>query len=108
MGRSERRAGVRAGLRSWLRRVPPWGWMLVCLAVAAVYVVVWPRDLAPADTANLRYLVLRWFHPLAWLLLAASCALRMSSLPGKTRLANAVALLAIPAYAAFFFAIATG
>lgn len=107
MSRSERREQLWSGLRSWLNRVPLWVWMIICLAVAAIYILVWPRDLAPADSASLRFVVLRWFHPLAWLLLAASCAIRMSSLPAKTRIANAVALLAIPAAAAFFFTLAT-
>ena len=66
-----------------------------CLVVAAVYVPVWPRNRA-AGLGGARLVVLRWFHPLAWLLLAAvsglygwggpsSAARSLAGLAGGTR-----------------------
>lgn len=107
MSRHQRRVQFRSALRTQLRRVPLGVWIGVCLAIAAFYVVVWPQELAPANPVHVRYLILRWFHPLAWLLLALSCTIRMTALPAKTRVANSVALLAAPTYAAFFLAVIT-
>ncbi len=57
-------------------RVKFWGiplvlWSLLCLLLALVWIWVWPADRAnPED--GLRFMVLRWFHALTWLLLALS------------------------------------
>ncbi len=45
--------------------------------------------------------VLRWFHALVWALLALSSFIRASLVPGGSRVANVVALLALPAYTVF-------
>lgn len=57
--------------------------VIVCLVVATAYCFVWPGRNDPKRVqerplwANL---ILRWFHSLAWVLLAMACYLR-SSLP---------------------------
>ena len=84
----------------------PWAiWGFLALLVAGVYAVVWPRP-RTGDSAQprptWRHLVLRWFHALVWALLALSCFIRASLLPGGSGVANVVALLALPTYAAFF------
>jgi hypothetical protein len=51
----------------------------VCIAIAALYAVFWPRPprSAPAPRTLWQALVLRWFHSLTWALLAlAALALR--------------------------------
>ncbi len=80
----------------------PWAiWGLLCLAVAAVYMIVWPgwrAGSAVRPRPAWRYVVLRWFHALVWILLAWSCFTRANYLPGGAAVANGVALLALPLY----------
>ena len=47
---------------------------LACLAVAAVYAVVWPNEDAEG-LAGVHRFVLRWAHPAVWVALAAACLL---------------------------------
>jgi hypothetical protein len=84
------------------KKVPLPIWALLCLAVAIFYIIVWPSANNPGDAGSLRYIILRWFHSLAWLFLAASCFLRMSSAPKLLALAKVAAFLALPTYILFF------
>jgi hypothetical protein len=86
----------------------PWlAWGGVCLVVAVVYSVVWPRPKQPVSMRPLwRHLVLRWAHALVWLLLAGSCFLRMPDWPGSVSVANALAPLALLVYASFLATLA--
>ena len=88
----------------------PWVlWGCLALIVAGVYSVVWPRPRAdgPAPSRPTpRRFVLRWFHALVWALLALSCFVRAALPEGGSAAANAVALLALPAYAVFLGALA--
>lgn len=82
----------------------PWPVLgLLCLVVAAVYTVVWPRPRDPAARTRpaWRHLVLRWGHALVWLLLALSCFVRPARSLGGPATANALALLALIAYVLF-------
>jgi drug/metabolite transporter (DMT)-like permease len=81
----------------------PWpAWGGVCLAVAAIYTVVWPRPEQPASThPSWRHPILRWAHAQVWLVLAGSCFLRAADWPGSADGANALALLAALLYAIF-------
>jgi FtsH-binding integral membrane protein len=83
--------------------MPPTAWVVVCLALAALYLRAWPRRRAVGLTKGFRYLVLRWFHPLVWLLLAISVAVRAQS--GRTPyvVASAIAILALLVYVVFLF-----
>ena len=82
---------------------PPLVWAGGCVLVALLYCFAWPRRNAEGLTFGLRYLVLRWFHALVWLLLAVSLALH--ALPDAPRaLAKLLAVLALPTYAAFLWA----
>ncbi|HET9957600.1 MAG TPA: hypothetical protein VFQ61_24050 [Polyangiaceae bacterium] len=67
------------------RLMPPAAWAAFCLALAGVYARFWPRPLTQAGQTEMlgsgglgrvRYLVLRWFHSLVWLLLALAVVLR--------------------------------
>ncbi len=75
----------------------------LCLAVAAVYTVVWPRPQDPTARARpaWRHLVLRWCHALVWLLLALSCFVRLARSLGGPATANILALLALVGYVIF-------
>jgi cobalamin synthase len=49
-------------------------WGLFCLVIAAVYFVVWPKPnpARPTPRSGTRHFILRYFHSLVWLLLAAA------------------------------------
>ena len=44
-------------------------WGAICLALAAVFVVIWPSAKASGQITTLRYLLLRWGHAAVWGLL---------------------------------------
>ena len=51
---------------------------VVCLAIAAVYLFVWPGRSNPERVALRplwRRIVLRWFHSLFWVVAAVACVL---------------------------------
>lgn len=74
-------------------------WGLLCLLLALVWLRVWPADrVSPGDGA--RFIVLRWFHALTWLLLALavfSAALRVAD----GALARPLAFAALLVYLVF-------
>jgi len=76
----------------------PW---LVCataaFVVAIIFTFVVPRS---AGTTGLEYLVLRWFHPLVWVLLGLA-ALAHQFLPTSERLPDAGAQFALVVYVVY-------
>jgi hypothetical protein len=77
----------------------PWVvWAVVTFAVAAVFTVVAPGS---AGTTGLRYIVLRWFHPLAWVLLGSSALILGLVTGGARAAAEPVAQIALVVYLAF-------
>ncbi len=48
-------------------------WTGVCLAIAGIYLFVWPKLKAGLVRPPWLNFVLRWFHTLVWVLLAAAC-----------------------------------
>src|SRR5688500_8083956 len=80
----------------------PWVvWAALAFAVAAVFVFVAPGS---AGTTGIRYTVLRWFHPLTWVLLGSSALIRGFATGGARSTADPVAQLALVIYLAFLFA----
>ncbi len=86
-------------LRNKLLGVPLVVWGGVCLAVALLWVLVWPSDRI-AVASGLRFVILRWFHALTWLLLAGAAFLAASRDSGAGK-AKSVALLALAVYLVF-------
>ncbi|MEO8426414.1 MAG: hypothetical protein ABI651_04800 [Verrucomicrobiota bacterium] len=86
---------------------PIWG--AVSLVVAAVYSFWAPGLSAKAVVASLslwQYFILRWFHPLVWVVLAASFFFRGSSLAHRRYVANVLALIALALYVMFLLTFA--
>jgi len=86
---------------------PPLVWACGCALLAVLYYLVWPRKKAEGLAFGIRYVVLRWFHALVWVLLGTSLALH--ALPGGAgstarAVAKLLAVLALPTYAAFLLA----
>ena len=74
------------------------------LLVAAVFALIWPSNEVEA-ASGLRPLILRWFHPMAWVLLAASFALRATASSGVNVVANGLAATAFVCYLVFVSAL---
>lgn len=84
---------------------------LVCLGLAMVWAVVWPKDRTPEPLKQLPqyqprpvwvHTALRWFHSLAWVWLAVTCWLLNA---GQEQLATISALLAGIMYVTFVAAL---
>jgi hypothetical protein len=75
-------------------------WGALCCALTVLWVVVWPSAKAAA-TSGFRFVVLRWFHTLAWLFLAIAAFLAALDAPGGAATARPVALLALLTYLVF-------
>jgi hypothetical protein len=87
----------------------PWYvWGLLCLVVAAIYLVVWPRPSrksAALVRPSWRQFVLRWFHSLVWALLALSCFVQASQIAGSGAVGGGLAILAGLLYLIFIGAL---
>jgi drug/metabolite transporter (DMT)-like permease len=84
---------------------------LVCLGLAVLWYYVWPKDRTPEPLKQLpeykprpawMQSVLRWFHALAWVMLAATCWFLDAA---QTTLASASALIAGFMYVMFIVAV---
>lgn len=82
---------------------PPLVWASGCAVLAVIYWFVWPRRRAVGLKRGLRYVALRWFHSLVWVLLGVSLALHAAEDDdGTVRfVAKLLAVLALAVYAAF-------
>jgi hypothetical protein len=83
--------------------VPAFAWAALCLALAVLWLFVWPSGQA-TGTAGFTYLALRWAHSVTWLVLAVAAAAAALGFPVA---AQRVAMAALPAYAAFLYATVT-
>jgi hypothetical protein len=75
-------------------------WGLGCLAVAVTYYRLWPQP-SPKRTlprTQWQHVVLRYFHALVWVLLAAGCFLAGT---GYTNIGLWLAAAALPVYITF-------
>ena len=84
---------------------------LICLGLAVLWYFVWPKDRTPEPLRQLpeykprpawMQSVLRWFHTLAWAMLAAAC---LFSDAGQPPLAATSALIAGIMYVTFVVAL---
>ena len=86
-------------------------WGLICLGLAVLWYFVWPKDRTPEPLKKLpeykrrpawMHSVLRWFHTLAWTMLAAMWWFLEA---GQVPLATASALIAGIMYVTFVVAL---
>ena len=86
--------------------VPLAVWGGVCLGLAVIYLVFWPRPGRRSPPRSpWRRLALRWRHALVWALLAGACFLWAAGLPGSQGVAKVVAGLALLVYLVFVTAL---
>ena len=86
--------------------VPLFVWAVLCIALAVVWVVFWPRDRV-GGVGSIRYIVLRWFHALTWLLLGVAALIAGIDSAGNARLAKAVSICSLVVYLIFMGAFVT-
>jgi hypothetical protein len=87
--------------------IPYYVWAFLCLIVALIYAVLWPRPKVGQQRAIWQHLVLRWFHSLVWILLAAACFMWATWLPGNDRLAQRLAVGGLLTYVVFMIVLQT-
>jgi hypothetical protein len=80
---------------------PPWAWALGSGALAAFYAVRWPRRQAAGLALGLRYVILRWFHSLVWVLIGVSLGLHAVPNPAVHDFARLLLIVALLTYVAF-------
>jgi hypothetical protein len=86
--------------------VPVAVWGSVCLVLAVVDTVLWPRPGRRSPPRSpWRGGVLRWGHALVWALLAGACFVWAAGLPGSRGVAKMVAGLALLVYLLFVTAL---
>jgi len=83
--------------------LPLWG--VICLAVAGVWVFVWPSK--TTVKGGPRFFILRWFHTLVWLLLGVAAFVAGFDLVGGAGTARVVALLSLATYLVFMLTVVT-
>lgn len=80
--------------------VPLLLWGIGCLVLTGVWVVLWPSDRVVAQE-GLRFIILRWFHALTWLLLGVAAFVAGFNILGGARLAQPIALMSLVVYLIF-------
>jgi len=86
--------------------VPYYVWGSGFLVLAVVWIFDRPLDRAAAPK-TLRFVVLRWFHVLVWILLGIASLVAGSGVLGGPPASRAVALLSLILYLAFVFTLLT-
>lgn len=84
--------------------VPLVVWGSLCLVLTAVWAFVWPRHRA---LIGIRFIIVRWFHALTWLLLAIAAFVAGFDILGGVNTAKPIALLSLLVYLVFMGALAT-
>ncbi|MEZ4866635.1 MAG: hypothetical protein R3C14_35275 [Caldilineaceae bacterium] len=77
-------------------------WAIPCLMMTVLWLYLWPRDRMPAQV-NLRYLILRWFHALTWLLLTLATLTAGLGILGGATTGKVLGLLGLAAYLLFLY-----
>lgn len=80
---------------------PPWVWALGSGALAAFYALRWPRRQAAGLARGLRYVILRWFHSLVWVLIGISLGLHAMPSPAIHGFARVLLVVALLTYVTF-------
>ena len=80
--------------------VPLFVWVIFCLALTVVWVIFWPTDRV-GGAGGFRYMVLRWFHALKWLLLAVASFIAGFDSAGNAPLAKVISLSSPVAFFVF-------
>lgn len=80
-------------------------WGSLCLALTTVWVFVWPKQ--HRALTGVRFIIVRWFHALTWLLLASAAFVAGFDILSGVSLAKPIALLSLLVYLVFMGTLAT-
>jgi hypothetical protein len=75
-------------------------WGIIGVLLAVVFAFIAPRE--QGKMSQTKYIIVRWFHSLVWLLLALSFFLRGTENPTAIRAADIVAISGGIVYAIYF------
>ena len=78
--------------------LPVWG--SLCVVIGIIWVFVWPSARA-TPTESVRFIILRWFHALVWLLLALAAFIAGFNILDGPKTAKPIALLSLVVYLIF-------
>lgn len=87
-------------MKAKLLGIPLVIWGGICILLTIVWVFVWPSDKAAA-VDDLQFFILRWFHALTWLFLAAAAFIAAFDILRGAATAKTVAFLALITYLIF-------
>jgi hypothetical protein len=76
------------------------------LALAIIWVFIWPSNKS-VESGSMQFIILRWFHALVWMLLAAAGFVAGSGVEGGMNTAKLIALVPLAVYLVFMFTIVT-
>ena len=80
--------------------IPLAAWGIVCLVVAVIWVFIWPSN-KRVEPNGRPHFILRWFHALVWLFLAAAAFIAGFDILGGANTARFVAMRALLTYLVF-------
>lgn len=80
--------------------IPYTVWGIAAVVMAVIWVLVWPRK-KNVKPGSLPYFILRWFHALTWLLLAAAAWIAGYDILGGQTTAQLVVFLGLITYLIF-------
>lgn len=78
-------------MQSGFLKVPWLIWGIVATAIAIVFAVFVPSENKVNAASGVQYIILRWFHSLCWVLLAANFFLRHHNDERSNKAANMLA-----------------
>lgn len=79
-------------------------WSLICLGVAVLYYILWPKPSARQVRTDWQRIIFRYFHALVWIFLAFSCFLKAFFVqPILMLLYDLLLLLGLVTYLIFIF-----
>lgn len=81
-------------------------WGVLCLLLTVIWAFNWPSDRAISVT-GLRYVILRWFHALVWLLLTVAAFLAAFNVLGGATTARLISFLGLIVYLLFIATLVT-
>lgn len=92
---------VEGDVVAWIAQIPMWLWGVLASGVALAFALIVPSAEAVARLEGVTFWVVRWFHSVVWVLLAASFFVRAAHRPEWVPLANLLAMAGGVCYAVY-------
>ena len=82
-------------------------WSALCIIIALIFGMFMYQGVIRGNTGGIQYFILRWAHPLLWLILGVSFFIRGINVNNGAGLANILALLSLGLYLVFIVTLVT-